>query len=254
MNVRAPIMSLLLLTCCAPSPSTARPASIERDGSGLWFMGSFSKDSARDLIAQMRPGDTLIVTSPGGEQEAALQVGRAIVERGVSVVVNARCYSACALYVYLPAKNRKINTGSYVWFHNTPNLWLQAMASRPDLFTADEKASLTRQYSETAALLKSTGVNPDIMNCIDAATEPKLSKISKSRMTPDSQLAGVPLPAVELSYNFVSLSPALLDGFGVKGAAEFEYGKDAPPNETLENVYGIKLKKVTTLGSCASTN
>lgn len=250
MGVRMLMACLLLTTSCAPSPSAASAASITRDGGGLWFMGSFDKDTARDLVAQLRPGDTLIIKSPGGEQDAALEVGRAIVERNVSVVVNAECFSACALYVYLPAKNRKINPGGYVWFHNTPDLWRSAIQHTPRVFTDSEKLRINKHYSDTTTLLKSAGIDPNIMRCIDIATKPNFDNVSRSRNTLDSQLNGLPLPAIELGYNFASLSPSTLESFGVKNITEFEYESSAPSNQSLEKFYNVRLAKITSPDIC----
>lgn len=245
-------LAALMASVLAPPAKAAAPAAeIERDAAGLWFMGVITDASARELIGQLRHDDVLIVNSPGGESAAALEIGRAIVDRGVAVTVNAQCFSACALYVFLPAKVRRINPGAYVWFHNTPALWLRASKMKTDIIEKQDVEEISNKYRSSENLLRSVGVDPAIMTCIDAATEPNLSSMAKSTKTPDSQLVGKPLPAIELRYNFVSLAPGVLAAFGAGAVIEPEFEANAPSADHLSRFFGVRLKQVTKVASCS---
>jgi hypothetical protein len=62
---------------------------------------------------------SLVVNSFGGEELAAIRIGEEIVRRDITLVVDGACMSACADYLFLPARHRKVAPYSLVAFHHT---------------------------------------------------------------------------------------------------------------------------------------
>ncbi|HEX8534079.1 MAG TPA: hypothetical protein VF662_07920 [Allosphingosinicella sp.] len=83
--------------------------------------GTIDWEKSDEIVAQLRRGaNQLTVSSYGGNERAAMAIGRIVVQRQVEVRVEGACMSACAQYILLPASPRAIiEHGSVVGFHGS---------------------------------------------------------------------------------------------------------------------------------------
>lgn len=83
------------------------------------YSGAIDAEHNRRFFASLggAPADRIVVTSGGGEVDAAMALGRWIFEHEVDVEVAEYCLSSCANYIF-PAGNRKIiRAGAVVAWH-----------------------------------------------------------------------------------------------------------------------------------------
>ncbi len=102
--VLANLCSAVLVAACGSGASSTTNASQPQ-----MFKGQISALSVRALIrAWPEDAHRLIITSQGGEIEAALVLGRFLAERKIEVVVREYCLSACAHFVFAPAGRKRV--------------------------------------------------------------------------------------------------------------------------------------------------
>jgi hypothetical protein len=63
--------------------------------------------------------ETILVRSPGGSSEAAIVIGEVIADNKIRVEVDSYCYSACALFIALPAYKLVLDPEDIVGFHHS---------------------------------------------------------------------------------------------------------------------------------------
>lgn len=64
----------------------------------------------------------LEITSHGGDARAGMELAGLVIERGLGVRVRGFCISACALFPFMAARVREVESGSLVLFHNSMEL------------------------------------------------------------------------------------------------------------------------------------
>lgn len=94
------------------------------------------KDLKRKLSAQTK---RLVVSSAGGRGPEAIELGSLVRSRNLEVVVDGICLSACAHFVFLPARKKHVEPNSVVAFHHTTT----AMA---DVLIASGRLDLAAAY------------------------------------------------------------------------------------------------------------
>ena len=103
-----------------------------------------------DLVASKNV-QRVIVTSYGGDSLSGIAIGQDIQRSGLSVVVEGLCMSACADFVFLPARHRFVRANSLVAFHHTSNSLLTMVP--PSQFGA-LSPKLKEEAARGAALFK----------------------------------------------------------------------------------------------------
>ena len=104
----------------AAPPSTPGSGWSRLDAQTLAFQGRITEES-RKAFGQLIDDETttVVLTSRGGDVEAALDIANAIHDRGLDVVVRGHCVSSCANYLFLAGRNRMIEPDSFLGFHGT---------------------------------------------------------------------------------------------------------------------------------------
>lgn len=119
-------------------PSAAIKSAVDKssDGQRVKFSGELNEHSvaqAKVLIDQHVR--ILEINSLGGEILPAISLGRYLYERRVAVEVTGACLSACAHFVFAPAREKRLREGSLVGFHGTAlaRYTLLSISGRSDL-------------------------------------------------------------------------------------------------------------------------
>jgi hypothetical protein len=82
-------------------------------------------------LERFSPGATVEVNSPGGEEMAGLEAARVLRQRGYSVVVRARCISACADLLLAGATSIVLDH-AVIGFHGNPEMFEAFRQTKPE--------------------------------------------------------------------------------------------------------------------------
>jgi hypothetical protein len=102
------------------------------------YRGEISAENNRRFLAAIgeRAVTQLIVDSEGGEVEAGIELGDWVFERRIDVIVEGRCLSSCANYVFPAGRKKIIRGGAVVAWHGNyhhllaTGLWRDDVAAR----------------------------------------------------------------------------------------------------------------------------
>jgi hypothetical protein len=112
--------------------------------------GRITSDSPAAFRASLGSGTrTVIVDSNGGDSLAAMEIGREIRNRNLNLVVHRACMAACAHFIFLAARERKVEPNSLVVFQSTATALARLVehASSRDRSSA-QKPLLPRKAAE----------------------------------------------------------------------------------------------------------
>ncbi len=127
-------LTFLVLGATFAAPALAQPASVTDPvraceaapgapirvaGTTLCFSGDIDRDSAEAaarLLAD-RSLTAMVVTSDGGEVTASVRLARAVRARGLLLIVQRRCISSCANFLFPAARTKAVAPNSLVIFH-----------------------------------------------------------------------------------------------------------------------------------------
>ncbi len=215
---RLVLAALFSLTAASCSAQSTRPAfQMERTDRGLMFVGQISPRSVSALEEQLREDDLLIFASPGGERHSAERLADLLFERNVSISVNGSCFSACALHVALGAPRVEVPEGAIVLFHSDTAMWIRALAEHPDRFSEADRAEIERADSAQKRILQRQGISPDILSCIARAIRPRYAEMRRTPPAPAGSMSTHDVRfAIPTDFDFVWLSPAVLEHFGAR--------------------------------------
>ncbi|MBX9899741.1 MAG: hypothetical protein K2Y28_03070 [Burkholderiaceae bacterium] len=171
------ILFCLSLSLCTLIPQVASAFEATREGSVLRFTGGIDKESEKAIVQHLRSGaSTLIVNSEGGDAGSGQSIAFEIIKQEVHVIVDKYCFSACANYLFLAAKEKSLMPGAVLGFHGgiyygKDEFKIEKGDSRLD--TAMKKAFQKLHKTETA-LFKKMGINHQIIK--DSADLTKVEK------------------------------------------------------------------------------
>jgi hypothetical protein len=141
--------------CAAFASVTTLSACDGRPALDVNYSGTLNERAVDDIVA-LFSDDTrrLVITSAGGEILSAIRLGRAVRERNMTVVVRGYCLSACAHFVFAPAKSKLIEPDALVGFHGTATAREELLerAGQPELAAVFSDAADREQelYSESS--------------------------------------------------------------------------------------------------------
>lgn len=228
---------------CGATGMQSAPTVVARDGTVVAFRGEIDAVSAQALTETLQPSDTLLIRSDGGLRSAAVVVGRAVAARDATVDINGRCFSACALYVALPARRVLVGEGSTLLFHSTPAIWRTAIRQRPELFPPAERRRILDEADWLDSSLTERGIDTAILDCIDHATGADVNSLEARPP------GAVDRPIIPMRYSFAWLSPRVLAHFG---ADNLQFGWSLKPEarQAFEDLHGQRIAWVDDPAQC----
>lgn len=244
----AALASLTAAGCLAQTPQPAFQT--ERSDRGLMFIGDISPQSIAALQDQLKEGDRLIMLSPGGERRSAERLADLLVERDVSVSVNADCFSACALYVALGAPRAEVPQGAAVLFHSDTAMWTRALAENRDRFSAADRAEIVRADAALKRILQRQGVDPEILSCIARAIGPRYAEMRRTPPAPAATLSTHEVAfAIPSDFDYVWLSPTVLAHYGARNL-DVQWTHNAGGRASYAQITGKRIAWVDTVEQC----
>lgn len=213
-SVRLLLSLLVPLAACSERPPEA---TIARDGGIVRYSGMITPESATWLIPLLRGADKLVIYSQGGNVDAGIQIGNAIVDNGTAVEVQTLCSSSCAHYIFAVATEKIVPDRAAVLFHTSPFTW--------DRLARDGRITDQRMINDNdarldrvVALYNRANVSVDVLICASEVIGVREETIRPSPLgglRANTRFAGVYFSDEMLrEYGFVNLAQAhdLSDG------------------------------------------
>lgn len=149
------------LLALAAGVAHAASARVEQVGDAVVLQGRIDDEAAARAIALMQDARVtrLVITSGGGQVDAALDLAEAVHARGLDVEVPQACMSSCANYV-LPAGRRKLlgRPGVVAWHGNMAHV-LHLQRTGQAQWSEAEMAQARRLAQREAAFYARLGVD-----------------------------------------------------------------------------------------------
>jgi hypothetical protein len=230
-------------------PWLCSPAAVSRKAPGLVaFDGNIEAPAVAKATALLRPGDTLRITSPDGEEGPALKLAEVVRERGVKVSVFSNCFGPCANYVFLAGAAKEVQRGSYLLFDlGYPMILRAALAASPHAFNAKDSRDLMAIGAADDRLLAALGVTPQFHACLEAAVGVDRSAVAKDASAADIRLIGSRRRA-----DYIAISKAALERFGVKGIGDTNPVDGAADRQHFSEFWNSSVAWVDTGEDCAT--
>jgi hypothetical protein len=130
----ATVLAFFVPAAC--SAETARQSSPERSAKSIKLTGRIDAASLRAFKRDLSSDtEQLIINSAGGRSPEAIAMGSLVRSLNLEVVVDGICLSACAHFVFVPAKRKRVEPDSVVAFHQTATALARLLLAsrRPDL-------------------------------------------------------------------------------------------------------------------------
>lgn len=208
------ICTLSLSTGCSSAPVTKQQSySLTVEGDVADFRGQISPEAAKSLLSVLndarQPVRSLLMASAGGDGPAAIAVARSVHERGLDVVVDGICASACAQFVLLAGKRKVVRPGSVIIFHSNAVAMEDALQASPLSFAAPLFAAQARAES---GFYRQIGVDPEVLRTVGRIMDP-ICTAEDTRLKVDDPYRY----AVGWRRSAFVPTPQQLDSIGVKG-------------------------------------
>jgi hypothetical protein len=152
----------------APASAASSPGDTKR-GTTVTIAGTITPDTRAQFMRLLdKRTKTVVVNSGGGDSMAAMEIGREIRKRNLQVTVQRACLAACAHFIFLAARERRVEPLSLVIFQATASSLAKLIATAPARERrAAEAALLTRKTAEEQ-FMRELGIPQAIL------TEPQL--------------------------------------------------------------------------------
>lgn len=231
---------------------------VKRENGNLYFDGKITHEAAKVLIKHLRTGVThLYISSRGGNAEAALDIADAMQQAQALLTVTRYCYSSCANYLFLSAKQKNLNSNAILGFHGG---FYQEIETKSEHPLAEKVRQLMQRDREYFYALN---INRNLFKLSYELTKPDNSAEIYSVLTKrGEQVFKTQKEAIqvyeslkrsgefaELTINIRDISEAklyfpseqTLRKFGVTGIGRYPYPKNKEAVEKLANEYEVDI-------------
>lgn len=234
------LIAVLLLFLFSAGCERNEPSyTIRTDGGDIFFSGRITSAAADSVIEEIGGARRLIIFSNGGDVDAAIRIGHAVIEGSVTVEVDTLCASSCAHYIFAVAPAKVIREQSAVIFHTSPFTW-EHLLSNGYIRSPDIESSNKRHLSELTALYQKAGVSTGVLVCASRLIEvrPETARIATG--------GGA---FVSTEYSGVYFGRGMLEQFGIDNVSQ---AYDFTDGERLAFKLDGKFVRVARQGDCAS--
>ncbi|OQP87187.1 hypothetical protein BTR14_07130 [Rhizobium rhizosphaerae] len=87
------------------------------DAGAIHLTGTIDKGDDQRFLALAEPGVALIVDTPGGDLRGGLDLAHAVRDKATHLIVEGKCWSACANYLFPAAAKRTVMPEGTVCYH-----------------------------------------------------------------------------------------------------------------------------------------
>lgn len=148
-DVAAPDREAAVIEACstwrAGLDAEAAPQTRRVEPDGLCFSGRITTESSAAFVAAVAGFDpatplVVVLTSGGGEVNAGMAMGEALVPRTTTVVAQRTCLSSCANYPFLAGDRRVIGPGALLGYHG-------GIPDMPEQYWTDMRGGFSQRMS-----------------------------------------------------------------------------------------------------------
>jgi len=206
----------------------------------------------------------LIITSQGGDIGAATKIGAIVFDRGIRVIVSGYCFSACASWIFIPAKEKSLPKGGAIGLHGGEAEFRMVRdlveytgedpLKNPFLMAAEEANELyvragvdTKIHQKSWAETSSGGVRSTCkVKNIDGSVE-EFEIVGNKVMDMDAIKRHVKRKPILCSLHGrlkdVLWFPSKEDlvSYGVSGMIDYHYPETSEDAQKIGQEYGVKL-------------
>ncbi len=229
-------VSIALAEVPVPEFAEDDPARIWIEGDAIHYSGAISLASQDVFLDFVATEDTsaarrFVINSLGGDTHVGRVIGRWIYDQGLSVVVDAICFSSCANYVFPAGTSRSIRADSFVGWHGSETQYEVTALSIPGKSGED----LERESLRAALLpvLPEDASDADIEQAVDQQIE--LANASRQDEAEFFATLGI-----DAEFTVHGLRPGNIEAWRQSGRAGWTY--------TLEDMKRLGLGPIQYLG------
>jgi ATP-dependent protease ClpP protease subunit len=102
----------------------------------------------KNALAILPEAKEIVIDSIGGNTESAIEIATMIRDRNLTLVVDGRCFSACANFIFVAAKHKRVLQGSLVGIHETSFHYVENNSERKVSGNETQSALTTSQDTE----------------------------------------------------------------------------------------------------------
>lgn len=155
---------------------------------------------------------TIIINSPGGRYRDAIDVANLVLENDIKLIVDGRCYSACASILLPSGSDIEVRPGSIIAFHNMVGFWhyFEQYLEKNEDFTISN-FQIYRDAEDVISIYRRSGINPDFFLAL--ATLHRIRCIGVEREGSDGSVSHLQMLTEE---EFYVPNEALFRQFGWK--------------------------------------
>ena len=120
----------------------------------IYLIGAITPALARDFKEATEHGpliDTVIVDSQGGDMSSALDIANLIYRRKLNIVVDGRCFSACANYLFPAGHLKSLRGQSFLGIHNRTYSYLDGGVSKHATHLSELQSTLKKSSDKQTA-------------------------------------------------------------------------------------------------------
>ena len=113
------VSTILCMSSYSESQTIPQVGLVKKNGRQISIIGRLDDHVAADFVNLVKPGDDVIINSQGGDNVAAMKIGKAVFIARSKIKVDGLCLSACASYVLPASPDIYITDRSLVALHQT---------------------------------------------------------------------------------------------------------------------------------------
>lgn len=120
----------------------------------IYLIGAITPALARDFKEATEHGpliDTVIVDSQGGDMSSAPDIANLIYRRKLNIVVDGRCFSACANYLFPAGHWKSLRGQSFLGIHNRTYSYLDGGVSKHATHLSELQSTLKKSSDKQTA-------------------------------------------------------------------------------------------------------
>lgn len=216
----------------------------------VYLIGLITPSLARDFKEMTDHGpaiDTVIVDSQGGDMSSALDIANLIYRRKFNIVVDGRCFSACANYLFPAGHLKSLRGQSFLGIHNRTYAYIDGGVSRhatrlpeiqsalknsPQKQTASDFAELHKKESKFFAAIK---MSTNLDTLFTDYLERRELALSKANFAPANSADTCP------KINLWVLRREQLASVGSKNIGDFWEPRTAEDKRLLQIYFKVPL-------------
>jgi ATP-dependent protease ClpP protease subunit len=214
---------------------------IEEQGTRFTLIGAILPSTATDFIKMINKEENIKVVyidSVGGDVNSAIDIASIIKNRKLDIVVDGRCFSACASYIFPAAVNKVVLPGSIVAIHEESSIYkkngtiklVQELDAENAMTAASDNLALEnlkKLREKEVAFYRRLRLTKDLHNSYVAYLQNRKGNFGSEKINFESSYPNCP------PIQLWALNKQQLISMGVTGIGEFSYPRTTDEQKML---------------------